>query len=154
MDALKSSAAKEALRKISVDESSDYLRFFDFGQLWVTSFLLLNFYLDWLGDDLPLVTDMKTAITLRGMWRSVPFIDMDEWGSHVEKFGLPIMFADSIDIPEDLGRGLMLDLSEGKDTSPLWTELTFYIGLSSGFPPELCTAAIVNAFLNVEKMPY
>src|SRR5713101_7336725 len=60
---LNSSKVKEALQQFlempsprvsQLVPSIDHLRFFDIGQLWKTMFLYLNFYLDWLGDDLSL----------------------------------------------------------------------------------------------------
>jgi hypothetical protein len=155
-EGLQSAKAVVALQKFIFKESTeqqsiDYLHFFNVGQLWTTILLLMNFYLDWLGTDISLITDMKTALRFKNIWRIVPFVDMDEWGLHVEKFGLPIMFADTLEIPEDLGRGLMLGTDD--KAGPLWSQLTYYIGLAFGLPYALFTAGALNSLLNIQRIP-
>lgn len=150
---IQSPVVKTALQKFIANDSEhsiQYLHFFNIGQLWATMALLLNFYLDWLGMDLPLLTDMKMALTFSNVWRSVPFVDMEDWGMHIEKFGLPIIFAENIDVPEDIGQGLIINMD---DINPLWSQLTHYIGLTVGLPSELLTAAVLNALLKIDKIP-
>ena len=83
-------------------------------------------------------------MVLSDVWRVVPFADLDEWGWHVAKFGLPIMSADRIKIPEDIGRGMMLPLN--KDDPGVWGLLLAYIGLAFGLPHNLISRFFVHEF--------
>jgi Putative DNA-binding domain len=156
LEGLKSSSTKEALRRFlakdaPLDHSIDGLRFFDVGQLWSTAFVLLNFYLDWLGKDLSLVPEIKFAFRLQDVYRHVPFIDMDEWGDHVKRFSLPILFSGTIQFPDEPHHGVIYPLDEnGYD---LWSHFAKDIGLACGLTSGLINAAILNSLLGIHNIP-
>lgn len=110
------------------------LRFVDIGNLWLVIAFLMTYYQEWLKDE-TLLTELQAAVTIRDAWRSVPFIDSDEWADYVQKFGLPVLHESDISIPATLERGMSLVLN---DDTPPWLQLcTQVIGLAFGLPPEL-----------------
>jgi hypothetical protein len=136
IDQLESSQTRETLGKIweaDHEFSTSYLRFFDIGQLSLAVAFLLSYYQEWLGKE-PSLTDLKVAVVIEGVECAVPFFDSDEWGNHVKKFSLPVAPSKTITIPQDIGRGLLMSLSE---ECPLWATLCSYIGLAFGLPVEL-----------------
>lgn len=118
-------------------------RFFDVQQLWATLALLMNFYRAWLGE-VPGLSEIKIAMRLQGIWRSIPFLDADEWGAQVEKLGLPIVGSDRIIIPEDL-EGIITSFDES-----LWLTICFTVGQALGFSRELLGHAMVKLAKNPE----
>ena len=111
------------------------LRFFDIHQLWAIATNLLSFYREWYGKEVEL-TSLRAAITLENIWRLVPFCDIDEWGIHVQKFGLPTQNADSVRIPTKKGRSLEVDF-------PFWTTICPIIGVAFGLPTSMYLAKML-----------
>lgn len=159
LEGLKSLKAKEALQPLLEIPSAqnqwllpaDTLRFFDIGQLWKVIFALLNFYIDWLGNDLVLIPDMKIAFRLQNARHCVPFLDMDEWGTHVKQFGLPVLFTDTIQVPDEPGKGFVHDV-EGNGHH-LWSVLGKEIALACGLAGNLILAAILHSFFDIQSIP-
>jgi len=156
LEGLKSSITREALQRYlakgaSSDYSIDSLRFFDIGQLWSTAFVLLNFYLNWLEKDLSLVPEIQFAFRLQNIYHHVPFIDMDEWGNHVKRFSLPILFSDTIQFPDEPYSRIIYPL-ENKGRS-LWSIFARDIGLACGLTGGLISAAILNSLLGIHNIP-
>jgi Putative DNA-binding domain len=143
IDALNSVKTKQVLADLwGRDKSLDlyHLRFFDIGLLWVVVAYLVAFYQDWLGKESS-VTDLEVAMRIEEVWRSVPFADVDGWGNHVERFGLPVVNVDPISVPGDLERGGML-LPRG-DT--LLLSICAMLALAFGFPPETYSSILIEA---------
>ena len=131
---LKSTQVRQALERIAAsdrDHSSTLLRFFDIRQLWAIIINLLNFYQKWYGEALE-QNNVQVSITMENIWRLVPFCDMDEWGTHVQKFGLPAQNVNFIRIPIEKGKGIICDY-------PLWKTVCPFIGEGFGLPIILCT---------------
>jgi hypothetical protein len=135
-----SEEARRALSNIPKQQLS-LLKFFDVGRIWLVLAYLFTFYLEWLGDQ-PLVTELKTAVIMDNVWRSVPLIDSDDFGEYVQKFGLPIIQADSIRMPEWVKQGFYLPLN---DNVPAWLNLCIWINLAFGLPMELSSSAVSKA---------
>ena len=76
---------------------------------------------------------------------------MDEWGDHIKRFNLPILFSDTIQYPDELGKGFIYPLDE--DGYDLWSIFAVEIGLACGLTNTLMSAAIINSLLNVHSIP-
>ncbi len=147
----KSAYAKEALQRFINAESAYLIQFFNIGQLWKAMYALLGFYLHWLESDISLIPDIKFAFHLQNVRRCVPFLDMDEWGTHINRFGLPILFMDAVNVPDEPGKGYIHPVeANGRD---LWSILGKEIGLASGLSGNLITAAILNSLLDIQNIP-
>lgn len=149
LNTIKSSVTKQVLNEVvnnsPLEHNLDLLRFFRFDSCWKAIVSLLGFYHKWLGDDHP-ITDIKTAIALENVWRSVPFFDHDAWGEHVKKFGVPIIKSSSITIPRNLNKGMLISVT---DKRQFWIELSSYIGLGFGLPLNMLDQAIMHALLEI-----
>ncbi|RLI51830.1 MAG: hypothetical protein DRP09_18825 [Candidatus Thorarchaeota archaeon] len=133
---LKSSKAKHTLKEIwkgDRDFGTLSLRFFDIVDLWLAVLNLVNFYQEWLG--IP-QTDFRVALVLENVRRSVPFCDTDQWGDHVQKFGLPVLNKDSSRFPETswMARG----------NTPLWIQICPVIGMGFGLPPSFFPSSLMT----------
>lgn len=154
LEELKSSSAREALQQFlagdfPLDPSIDSLRFFDVGHLWSTTFILLSFYLNWLEKDLAIVPEIQFAFRLQHVYRHVPFLDMDEWGDHVKRFDLPILFSESIQFPDEPYSRITYPL-ENKGHS-LWAIFARDIGFACGLTERLVTSTIFNSLLGIHE---
>jgi len=133
IEKMKSLQAKKALQLVSSSDkeqhNSEFLTFFDVHDLWAVITNLLNFYQDWYGSALE-QNSVRCAISLRNIWRLVPFCDMDEWGTHVQKFGLPAQNFDFVRIPIMKGKGIIVDF-------PLWEMVCKMIAVGFGLPISL-----------------
>jgi hypothetical protein len=116
--------------KAQPDQRSTYLHFFDISKAWLGIATLVNYYLDWLGKSNTL-TDFQVALELDEVWRYVPFYDLDEWGQHVEQFGLPVLMRNYVRFPEEEGKGQFISAEDN-----LWVNLCFSAGLACGLPGE------------------
>jgi len=110
------------------------LRFLDFGQLGFAIASLFAFYETWLGKD-SWFTDLVVGVAIENPSRTIPFFDADEWGDHVQKFGLPVINQKKITVPEDIGRGLSLGWGE-EDAMPRWMIVCFFTALAFEFALE------------------
>jgi hypothetical protein len=98
----KSLKAQNALQRIwHRDQGLDVslLRFIDIADLWLAYVNLLNFYQEWLRTE-GLPARFLVNISLEGVWRSVPFCDVDQWGEHLDKLGLPVLNKDTLKFPD------------------------------------------------------
>ncbi|MBC8254176.1 MAG: ATP-binding protein [Ardenticatenia bacterium] len=130
---LRSDEARNALvQATSTDHEGDLqlLTYVDIGELWVKVGLLVTYYLRWLGDD-KLEGDFKFAVVLEDVWRSVPFLDLDEWGKHVQALGLPVVGCSTINVPSDIGKGLRWSPDI---PGAMWSALNTVIGNALGLP--------------------
>jgi hypothetical protein len=132
IDDIKSTQVKEALKRIIIsdkDFSATHLRFFDIKHLWDIIINLLFFYQEWIGEDRQQI-EMRFAVTLDNIWRVVPFCDADEWGFHVQEYGLPTQNVDRIRIPTRKGKSI-------KANFPLWSMVCPFIVEGFGLPDSL-----------------
>jgi len=157
---IRSSEARESLQKFvehsSLRSTADITsitstHFFNIGQLLSDVYVYLNFYIDWLGSDVSLVPEFKSALSLKNAWRCVPFIDMDEWGRHVDLFGLPILLSQTISVPDEPGKGYVIDVQD--DVYNLWGSLASNIGMACGLTVNLTSEAILGSMLNIQSIP-
>lgn len=143
IDQLESDQVKQALDKIWNDDprmGTQLLNFFDIGQLWPTVIGVLNCYQHWLSDE-QWLPDVQVALTIDHTWRAVPFFDLDEWGIHVQRFGLPFADKDIVRIPSAAMRqGLTMKLGTN-----LWLKLCALIALEFGLSAELFANASFSA---------
>jgi hypothetical protein len=150
IDEFKSSQVKQALsRNWATDQEykTQLLRFFDMGRLWSIVAILLSFYQEWLGED-HCVTDFKVAVLVEDVWRTVPFLDLDEWGVHVQKCGLPVVSSDIRKFPSDTDRPLLISVDEERT---LWPAVCSLIGLVFGLPIELNWSLAFNAIASRQE---
>lgn len=144
---VESHVVEKALRSyIATDRtehSLQYLHFFSMEKLCAAILHLVNYYVDWLRD-VPLLTAFKAAVVLNEVWRYAPFADVDEWGWHVAKYGIPIMSTNVVKIPEEIGRGLLLSLEKNASTT-IWASLLGSIGLAFGLPQDVLSVLISNS---------
>jgi hypothetical protein len=122
--------------KAQPDGRSTHLHFFDIGKAWLIIAVLVNYYLDWLGNSTTL-TGFQVALELDEVWRYVPFYDFDSWGQHVEQFGLPVLMRDYVRFPEEEGKGRIISAENN-----LWIGLCLNVGLACGLPPEFFASAL------------
>jgi hypothetical protein len=121
------------------------LNFFDVGKLWLTTSILSNYYLEWLGD-LSTITGFQVALEFDNVWRCVPFYDFDSWGRQVQQFGLPVLMRDYVRFPEEEGKGIIFSTE-----NDLWMKLCLFIGLSCGLPVELFADSISEILMNTSR---
>ncbi len=114
------------------------LRFFDANGLWTTIAVLINFYRDWLGQP-SVLSDIKIGIELSGTWRSVPFLDVDEWAAQVEKLGMPIVGSAHITIPQNIEEGFITSYDD-----LLWFRTCMAVGQALGFSRRLFTHGLMK----------
>ena len=143
---LGSEAVKTTLQQMIAAERNTkpvYMRFFDIGQLWLTLACLLCYYREWLGEN-ELLAELQFAVTIKEVWRSVPFFDSDEWAKYVNEYGLPVMGEQTIKIPREIerGGGMRINLS---NEWPLWLEVCYFLSLAFGLPPELYSNSLLKA---------
>jgi hypothetical protein len=112
------------------------LRFFDIVNLWWIVTHLLNYYQEWLGKE-ALSAKLLASITMEGVWRSVPFCDADQWGEHVQRFGLPVLNKDTLRFPEPR---LVV-----KGTDPLWITICPIIGMGFGLPVNFFSLDVITS---------
>jgi Putative DNA-binding domain len=108
--------------------------FFDLTSLWQAAFLMANFYLDWVKNDLPLIHNFRVLLHGNRLWRTVAFVDEDRWAEHVRTFHLPIMANNEMKIPEERREGVVINIDESPES--LWSALLPLIGLMFGLPTE------------------
>jgi len=138
---LKSPIVEQVLAKIwRTDQESNTLslRFFDVVKLWLLVANLLNYYQEWLGKE-ALPAKLLAAITMEGVWRSVPFCDLDQWGEHVQRFGLPVLNKDTLRFPETT-RWVV----EGTD--PLWITICPIMSIGFGLPGSFFSSVLHTVF--------
>jgi hypothetical protein len=121
------------------------LKFFDISKLWLTSSILSNYYLEWLGE-LTTITGFQVALEFDNVWRYVPFYDFDSWGKQVEQFGLPVLMRDYVRFPEEEGKGIIFSTE-----NDLWMKLCLFIGLSCGLPVELVAGSIGEILMDTSR---
>ncbi len=116
------------------DKESDFylIRFFDLKKLFAIVTNLLNYYQKWYYDN-QLFNSLRFAISLENIWRVSPFVDSDEWGSFTEKYGLPIQHVNSLRIPNQRGKGIIIN------EFPLWTTACPLIATGFGIPLDIYT---------------
>lgn len=128
-EALNSSTINNILKNIQTADpelNTMTLRFFKLAKLWGIVINLLNYYQEWLGKATLPTNEFLVAISMEGVWRSVPFCDADQWGEHVNKFGLPVLNKNSLSFPETKW------IING--ATPLWEKICPVIGMGFGFP--------------------
>jgi hypothetical protein len=129
---LKSLQVQNVLKEIMMSDNDDlllHLDFFDINQLLLITMNLLTFYEACYGDEAQ-EANLRMVITLEKVWRLVPFCDLDAWGSHVQKFGLPVRNVRFIKIPFLKKKGLPVNY-------PLWKTACLLIAEGFGLPFEL-----------------
>lgn len=109
-------------------------KFFDLTSLWKAAMLMVNFYLDWVKDDLSLIHNFRVLIHGKELWRTVAFVDDDRWAEHVRTFHLPIMANNEVKIPEERREGAIINIDESSEA--LWGTLLGLVGLMFGLPTE------------------
>ncbi len=129
---IKSAQVKNTLRKLSTQPNGNlaYLRFIDVGKLCLITACLFGYYLDWLDDH---HVDLRIVIQLDNVWRVVPFIDADEWAQHAEKFGIPVVDRNKINIPRYFDNGLPFTISTNQS---IWLKICQLINSALGLPSE------------------
>ncbi|MFN8515009.1 MAG: ATP-binding protein [Thermomicrobiales bacterium] len=145
IDQVESSRVRSVLRSLEGDDNSYLLRFLDVAQLWAGVAILVAFYRDWIRDEFGAAgpSSIKVAIRLVSAWRAVPFFDHDAWGEHVEKVGLPVILADDIRVPSELGRAIEYPW----DDNLLNLTLGSIINETLGLPVEINSLALVRALI-------
>lgn len=145
LDRLQSPRVRETLGSLwEADRQSDtlhLLRFFDIGELWLVVAHLLSYYQEWLGAE-SYLTELQIAAVIEGVWRSVPFFDSDDWGAHVQKFGLPITSRTVIKIPPEIGDGIRVPANS---EHPVWLDLCGDLSLAFGLPLQLYRELLFQA---------
>lgn len=119
------------------------LRFFDIAHLWLTVACLVSYYQDWIGNDL-MSAELLFAIEIKSAPRSVPFFDSSEWGAYVQARGMPVIDSQQLRIPHETGRGGGSRIRLSNDW-PLWLEISYFLSLAFGLPPELYSNTLLNA---------
>jgi len=108
------------------------LDFFNFESLWAFSAILLSFYQQWIQNYSP-ISSTRFSIILENVWRYVPFVDFDAWGEYIDKFGLPVSHNNSVNIPEDISKGIIIDF----ENNPIWQAVVYFTALGFGIPLSL-----------------
>ncbi len=109
-------------------------KFFDLTILWQVVLGLVNFYLDWVKNDLSLIYNFRVSVRGNGLWRTVAYVDEDRWAEHARTFHLPMMAHDEVTIPEERREGAIVDIDES--SASLWGALLQVIGMLFGLPVE------------------
>lgn len=117
-----------------------FLRFADLAQLWLAVSCLLTYYLEWLKEsgDVP---DLHVVVRVSNAWRTVGFLDIDEWADEVRERGLPMIRTDSITLPRDFRRGALIRA----ETSMPWLVICAWIGQLFGLTRELLLQVLPTA---------
>ena len=126
---VESLACENLLERLSQPEGSyRNLMFFNFAIIWqlLISFLFI-YQKAFRGTGEP--ESVKAAIILRNSSGYVPYLEYDEWFSHVEEFGLPLIMNDFVRIPSAEGRGVLVEFDDMS-----WVALSFDLCLSVGLP--------------------
>ena len=92
--------------------------------------------------------DMRVPARIEGAWQAVPFFDDEQWAEHARRFGLPVVGHDSIDIPEDIGRGVLL---RGDGGLGLFLLLGGLVNRALGLPGEVHALGLVRALSRGER---
>lgn len=130
------------------DDDSRLLRFFDMYQVWLAVAHVIGYYHKWMGDE-PLLTQVKSGVRLDNVWRAVAVVDSDEWATYVERFGLPVMSYDTMNVPLNIGQGLLLPWEE---PSAIILPLIRQIGLAFGLPKDMYIAGLIAALQRAGKL--
>ncbi len=139
----------ESLQRLYEDDIK-YLRFFDMQQVFLIIAGLSSFYLKCFEKELINVERFRYAINIDNTWRSVAFSDSDDWGHHVKKYGLPIIYRKSLSIPRNIEKGVIFSKRDGK----LWIELANMISIEFGLSHEVIEGllkALLNRGINNER---
>jgi len=150
---IESEEVKETLRNIWREDRemhTEHLRFFDIGQLWLQIALLFTYYLEWLKEE-PLLDELKIAIIVEGIWRSVPFFDDSQWAAHVKKFGLPVILENDFRIPSDIGHGFTISSRNLEDGVPGWMMVLSLVCFAFGLPTESFAGSLGSAIAKASK---
>lgn len=145
LGSLKSKDTARVLRSLR-DSEADLLSFFDMEKLWLSIILLATCYEDWLDREFSGASSedrsFRAAVRIEEVWRSVPFVDSDEWADFVTRFGLPVIQRDLITIPHDVSEGFEVTADIER---PLWTYFAFRVSAALGFPQEMVQGFAVSA---------
>lgn len=128
----------DSFADITENQNALYLNFFNIHKSLTAIMLLLLFYEKWFENDL-IYSQIRYAIKIENISHTIPFFIHDEWVIHVKKFGLPIQHVDSINIPSNIGRGVIHNLE-----NPLWHIICPSIFLAFGLPISLYTKTVLN----------
>jgi len=127
-------------------------KFFDLTSLWQAVLVLVNFYLDWLKNDLSLIYNFRALVRGNELWRTVAFVDNDRWAEHARTFHLPIMANGTVTIPEERREGAIIDINDSPES--LWGTLLPIVGMMFGFPMETLRELIATFTADtVRSMP-
>lgn len=137
----------EAVRRVLADYvpqdrntyDIDLIRFIDIQHFWTTIAILVNFYRDWLGEQ-PMLSDIRIAMELSGIWRSVAFLDDDQWAAQVEKIGMPVVMQNSVTLPPNIEQGALIEYDE-----LLWFRLCQAATSALGLSTEMFARSIIKA---------
>lgn len=148
--ALESVTARRVLERLWTQDQ-DYnfyqLRFIDVGALCLQLAILVSFYKQWLGE-LPSFTEIEFAASFVEVWRSVPFVDADIWGQHVETYGLPVIGSNNIWVGVAEDRGYRVPWN---GETPEWLEISGFLFLGFGIPVELYAHTLAHAMWKAMK---
>lgn len=129
--------------KLDHEDSNTLLKFFNIGTTWLLVATLVNFYLEECLSQATTFTGFQVNLELDGVWRYVPFYDINSWGEHVDRFGLPVIMQDYIRFYGEEEKGKMV---ESRDR--LWIRLCHDIGLACGLPPEFLVSAFAPVLID------
>lgn len=150
-DKITSAKVNEVLLENFMGGSHDnfrLLRIFDLGMLWKTLTCLLAYYRNWLGD-IGAIDHFRVALTIKNVWRFVPFCDTDAWADFVKDYGLPVVNRSSIEIPEGIGSGMKIT-ETGGDTG-IWIPICIFTSMGMGLPYDTA-AALYSETLTKARM--
>jgi hypothetical protein len=128
------------------EESNILLKFFNIGTTWLLVATLVNFYLEECLNTSTTFTEFQVNLEFDGVWRYVPFYDIDLWGEHVDRFGLPVIMQDYIRFYEE---GEKVRIVESRDR--LWVYLCHNIGLACGLPSEFLVSAFASVLIDAHE---
>ena len=140
LDQLKSQKVIRVVKNLQEsDKDSDFylIRFFDLKKLIAIVTNLLNYYQKWYYND-QLFNSLRFAISLENIWRVSPFVDSDEWGIFTENYGLPIEHVDSLRIPNQRGKEIIIN------EFPLWKTACSLIAMGFGIPLDIYTKLLLS----------
>lgn len=140
------STAESIIEAIDQDrEGSNFLRFFDGGQLLVVLASLMTLYGRWIGTQ-PLFDRLEYACNLAGLWRHVVVLDADAWGEFIAAFGLPILSGNAR-IGQDSGRGYFTDWCSEDIKRVPWLMVARDVFLALGVPMDIFAQSVHPAFM-------
>jgi Putative DNA-binding domain len=145
-DKITSAKVTEVLKEIFFEGSKGNikrLRLFDIGMLWLTLTCLLTYYRDWLGNAVA-IDHFRVALTIKNVWRFVPFCDSDDWADFVKNYGLPVVNRSSIEMPEGIGSGMMI--KEIGENMGIWGFICSLASMGVGLPLDT-TGALLSETL-------